>query len=196
MDNVLVYHTRSRQEHGREHAGPVLAHAAMEYQRVIVPVGNQLQRVHQPLAEFRPADTVQIKLPQIGRIAEQFCFLLYVVRRSRAEGYVVMPRAHFIAEADFPLLGQLSRCPKVYDRPGADVLFESRNIRLAHGLQCPASEEPPPCHGAPVPCPVSAEVSEIRRGFKVDVSWIRLAHLASTPDRPYPAARLGRPAAA
>jgi len=51
VDDVLVHHARRRQEHGREHAGPVLAQAAMEYQRVIVPVGNQLQRVHQLLAD-------------------------------------------------------------------------------------------------------------------------------------------------
>jgi hypothetical protein len=72
VDNVLVYHARSRQEHGREHAGPV--------QRVIVPVGNQLQRVHQTLAEFRLADAVQIKLSHIRRIAEHLRFLLHVVR--------------------------------------------------------------------------------------------------------------------
>src|SRR6266849_1974909 len=153
----------------------------MEYQRVIVPVGNQLQRVHQPLAEFRLADAVQIKLPQIGRTAEQLRFLLYVVTRSRAEGYVVIPRAHFTEEVDFPLLGQLSRSPKVDDRPGADVLFEPGNIRSAHGLQLRTSEEPPPCHGASVPRPVSAEVSEIGHGFKIDVSWIRLVHLYSIP---------------
>jgi hypothetical protein len=37
----------------------------MEYQRVIAPIGHQLQRVHQFLAEFRPTDAVQIKLSQI-----------------------------------------------------------------------------------------------------------------------------------
>jgi hypothetical protein len=74
VDNVLVDHARRRQEHGREHAGPVLAHAAMEDQRVIVPVGDQLQRVHQPLAEFRLADAAQIELSQIGRIAEPLRF--------------------------------------------------------------------------------------------------------------------------
>jgi hypothetical protein len=101
-----------------------LAHAAMEYQRVIVPVGNQLQRVHQPLGEFRLTDAAQIKLSHIGRIAEQLRFLPHVVRRIRSEGYVVIPRAHFTEEADFPLFVRLSRSPKLYDRPGADVLFE------------------------------------------------------------------------
>src|SRR4030095_8350271 len=151
---------------------------------VIVSVGNQLQGAHQPLAEFRPADAVEIELSQIGRIAEQLRFLLQVLRRIRSEGDVVIPRAHFTEDADLPLLGQLSRSPKVYDRPGADVLFERGNIRSAHGMQLRTSEKPPPCHGAPAPRPVSAEASEIGHGFKIDVPWIRLVHLYSIPASP------------
>src|SRR6185369_2457613 len=150
---------------------------AVEYQRVIVPVGNQLQRVHQPLAEFRVADAVQVKLSEIGRIAEELRFLLQVVERIRSEGYVVIPRAQFTEEADFPLPGRLSRRPEVDDRPGADVLLEPGHIRSAHGMQRCTSEKAPPCYGAPVPRPVSAEVPEVGHGFKIDVSWIRPVHL-------------------
>ena len=100
-------------------------------------------------------------------------------RLTTAQALVRYLGAQFTEQADFPLLGQLSRSPKVDDRPEADVLFEPGNIRSAHGMQRSTSEKPPPCHGAPVPRPVSAEVSEIRHGFKIDVPWIRLVHLYS-----------------
>src|SRR5262245_10016558 len=168
----------------------------MEYQRVIVPIGNQLQRVQQPLAESRLAGAVQIELSHVGRITEQLRFSLHVVRRIRSEGDIVIPRAHLTEEADLPLFVRLSRSPKIYDRPGADVLLEPRNIGSAHGMQRRTSEKPPPCHGAPVARPVSAEVSEIRHGFKIDVSWIRAVHLRSLPTtvttaRPAPPLRSG-----
>src|SRR5215471_9345310 len=83
-DNIVIDDAHRRQGHGGQDAGPVLACAAMEYQRVILRFSDDFESVDKPLAERRLADSIQVDLSHAGRVRVGLRLRLSHTRSSRA----------------------------------------------------------------------------------------------------------------
>src|SRR5215831_14990606 len=175
-DNIVIDDAHRGQDHGGQDAGPVLACAAMEYQRVILPFSDDFESVDQPLAERLLADSIQVDLSHGGRVRLSLRFVLQVSGAIGPERYGVVPGADLLEQERLQILFRVPRTSQGDDGPGADFLVEPGNVALVHLVERRASKHAPPRDGAAVVRPVGAKVSEVGNGFEMDVPWIRLAH--------------------
>src|SRR5262249_42489492 len=182
--NIIIDDAHRGQDHGGQNAGPVLACAAMEYERVILAFGDDFESVDKPLAERLLADSIQVDLSHAGRVRVGLR-IVFPARGAHGlcRGAWERPcaeRCGIVSGADLPEQVNLSfrapRTSQVDDGPRTDVLFEPGNVGVVHLVERRASKHAPPCDGAAVVRPVAAKVSEVGDGFEMDVPWIRLAH--------------------
>jgi hypothetical protein len=127
------------QDHGGEDTGPVLAGAAMEDQRVIVPFSDDFERLDQRRAERLLADAMEVDLAHVGRVRLRF------VRGVRpgpgAERHGMVPRADRREPDRRRILRRVPGTSQVDDGPGADVLFEPGHLAVVHLVERRAPEQ-------------------------------------------------------